>query len=175
MLMLDLCSGLGGAFAAMRDRGWSVVTVDIDPQFEPDIVADVRDWMWDGRCPDLIWASPPCVEFSREFMPWSKTGKRPDMSIVLACKRIIDEVSPRFWVIENVKGAVYWFKPILGRPRTIIGPFYLWGFFPDPGRIKLRYRHKESRSSQARAERAKIPYVISYNLAVAIESQCVLV
>lgn len=53
LLMLDLCCGLKGASAAMRDRGWEVVR---------------------GRRPDLVWASPPCTEFSRESMPWTKTG-----------------------------------------------------------------------------------------------------
>ncbi|GAI29454.1 unnamed protein product, partial [marine sediment metagenome] len=69
MLMVDLCCGLKGASKAMTERGWTVITLDISPDFEPDIVADVRGWSYQGETPDLVWASPPCNEFSREFMP----------------------------------------------------------------------------------------------------------
>ena len=130
LLMLDLFSGLGGASQAMKNRGWHVITVDINPDFQPDIVADVRDWHWHGQRPDLLWASPPCNEFAREFMPWSSTGRDPDRSLVQATLRIVAEAWPRYWILENVRGAVSWIYPLLGSPRTIIGAFYLWGFFP---------------------------------------------
>ena len=169
--MIDLCSGLGGASVAMRDRGWQVVTVDIDPIFEPDIVADVREWTWNGDRPDLIWASPPCVEFARESMPWSRTGQEPDISIVLACKRIIDEAIPRYWIIENVRGAQPYFKPYLGSAASVCNPYYLWGFFPSIGEVRINGRTKESYSSQQRAERAMIPYSLSLVVALAVENQ----
>lgn len=172
MLMLDICSGLGGASQAMKKRGWDVLTLDNDPAFDPDIIADVRTWCYTGARPDLIWCSPPCVEFSRESMPWSKTGDEPDMSIVLACHRLIAEIQPRYWVIENVRGAVRWFRPYLGSAHIIIGPFFLWGHFPDLSHVYLQgFRKKESYSSLASAERARIPFRVSNLLAVAIEAQ----
>lgn len=108
-LMLDLCCGLKGASAAMRERGWEVVTIDNDPRFDPDVVADVRTFRWEGPRPDLVWSSPPCVEFSRESMPWCRRGIVPDMSIVDACVRISRESDARFWLLENVRGAIKWF------------------------------------------------------------------
>ena len=89
------------------------------------------------------------------------------MSIYQTCLRIIAEVNPRYWVIENVIGAVKYF----GQYRTHFGPFYLWGNFPDLGRIELNYRKKESMSSTAAAERAIIPLQISRAIANAIEGQ----
>jgi len=175
MLMLDLFAGLGGASQAMRERGWDVVTVEINPEFQPDIVADLCTWSWDGPRPDLIWASPPCTEFAREFMPWSKTGKSPDMTLVMAALRIVSEAQPRFWVLENVRGAIRWFKPVLGAPRAIVGPFHLWGFFPELGRVDTSsWRKKESLPSSARAQRAKIPYELSLAMAMACERQATL-
>ena len=172
MMILDLCAGLGGASQAMKERGWGVVTVDIDPSFNTDIVADITTWSWQGERPDLIWASPPCNEFAREFMPWCKTGKMPGMKLINACKRIIEECNPRYWVIENVRGAV----PYLGKPRAIVGPFFLWGFFPPLPDFVLDYRKKESMSSSRswKAERAKIPYRLSLEMALTIERQSVL-
>lgn len=171
-IMWDICCGLKGASAAMAQAGWKIYTLDLDAGFKPDACADVRSWNgWkDWPVPDLLWCSPPCTEFAREFMPWCRTGVAPDLSIVQACKRIIDQVKPRYWVIENVKGAVKWFEPILGRPAYVSNPYYLWGSFPDIGHIRLT-SHKEHLSSSAEAERAKIPYKLSIGLMRAIEGQ----
>ena len=168
MLILDLCCGLKGASNSMLVAGWNVVTVDIDPQFDPDIVADLIDFRYLGKKPDLIWASPPCTEFSRESMPWCRTGNPPDMDLVFACKRIIDQVNPKYWVIENVKGAIKYFDPHYGRPKASFGPFFLWGHFPISGPQGLQYRKKESFSSKDVAARAKIPTTISEALMDAI-------
>lgn len=167
--MLDLYAGLKGASAAMKDRGWKVRTLDIDPSFDPDIVADARSFSWGGGPLDLVWASPPCDEFSREFMPWCRTGKDPSMELLRATIRIIHEIDPRFWVIENVKGAVKWFMPFLGRPSYIANPIYLWGHFPPLPKLTMTMR-KEKMSSSWAAERAKIPYELSLALAQSIEN-----
>jgi len=169
MLMLDLCCGLKGASEAMRRRGWKVITVDIDPSFSPDIIADVRSWSWQGLRPDLVWASPPCAEFSREFFPWTRTGKSPDLSIVEGCLRIIRECNPRYWIIENTRGGARFLNPLLGKPAVIIYPYYLWGHFPALPDGKLTFQHKELLPSAAKAERARIPYKLSLRVALAIE------
>jgi hypothetical protein len=175
MLMLDLGAGLGGASEAMRRRGWNVVTVDINPEFNPDIVADLRTWSWDGPRPDLVWASPPCDEFAKFAMRcWYDVDAlaTPDVSLVLACKRVIDECHPRFWIIENVRGAIQFLEPILGTPRKF-RPYYLWGHFPCLGDVKRHTWGTKTKklSSTAKAERAEIPYSLSKAVALAIERQ----
>lgn len=171
MFIVDLCSGLGGASEAMRQRGWRVITLDNDPSFNPDICVDVREYDYQGERPDLVWASPPCNEFSRESFPWSRTGVRPDLSVYNACKCIISQADPRFWIIENVRGAVPYFGPY----SAVYYPFYLWGFFPPLGRVRLNYRHKESYPSKSKALRGQIPYSLSLAVAVAIEQSMILV
>jgi len=178
MLMLDLGSGLKGASQAMSNRGWDVVSVDINPDFEPDIVADLRNWSYSGPRPDLVWCSPPCTEFAKFAMPcWYDPAElpNPDMSIVRACKRIVDETNPRFWIIENVRGAVPFFEPLLGKPAAIFRPYFLWGYFPDlgkPGGWKTKTKHI---SSSSKAIRAMIPEQLSNAVALAIERQMLLI
>ena len=177
MLMLDLFSGLGGASRAMRERGWDVITVDNDPAFRPSVVADLTDWSYSGPVPDLVWASPPCIEFSKWSMPASwrcNAGGKvpPDLTLMQATKRIIDEILPRWWVVENVRGAVPFFTECFGPARKVIGSRYLWGYFPPfycpsiYGKSALFPVPGVDRS----ACRSLIPREISVALAAAVEA-----
>jgi site-specific DNA-cytosine methylase len=174
--MLDLCAGLQGASQVMRANGWQVVTLDYDPSFGCDITTDVRTWHYTGPRPDLIWASPPCDEFAKFAMPcWylPETLPPPDMSLVIACKRIVDECNPRYWIIENVRGAVSFFDPLLGRPAEVYTPYFLWGHFPPLGNVKRHLFGTKTKhlSSSAKAARAKIPESLSRAVMLAIEEQ----
>lgn len=173
--MIDLFSGSGSASYPMVERGWRVLRVDLAPQTPDAITADVTGWSLAERereRVDLLWASPPCDEFARESMPWSKTGTPPDMCCVEAAIRIVNEVQPIYWCIENVRGALPWLRPLLGPPARRIGSVYLWGQFPfflaSPSYHKMRWH---GRDAAGRLRRARIPEQISYGLCVAIEEE----
>ncbi len=160
-LMLDLFAGTGSASAPFRRVGWEVVRVELDPQFPAEFHADVRDWIWTGRRPTLVWASPPCTEFARESMPWSRTGKTPSLELVEAAERVIRECDPQFWVIENVKGASRHLRKKHGQPLCL-GPIRLWGKFPwFTARVPP---FKERLSSRQKKERARIPFAVADGL-----------
>lgn len=177
MIMLDLFAGMGGASRAMREAGWTVITVDNDPQFNPDILADITTFHYTGPKPDLVWASPPCTEFSRYSLPASwkcnKGGKKePDMCLTLAAKRVIEEIDPKWWIVENVRGARPFYEKVFGPCVKICGSRYLWGKFPicdpAPGYGKWRMPPSKDRA----ALRAIIPEQISRALCIACESDC---
>ena len=148
-VILDLCSGLGGASEAFLGRtGWSVVRIENNPALK-DVphthILDVlnwTDWVDDLPHPEVIWASPPCLEFSRAFNAPAVVAERqgrdfePSLEIVRACMDIIDFYKPKWHIIENVQGARDSFRPLLGRRHQRIGAFYLWGNFP---RISMDY------------------------------------
>jgi hypothetical protein len=170
-VMLDLCAGLGGASQAMRDRNWSVVTVDTLDWLQPSVVGDVRALPLRPFACDLIWSSPPCTEFSRKSMPWFPLDGEPDMSIYHASKEIIETWKPRYWVIENVRGAV----PYFGAPTHRYLSHYLWTnipLIPDTvfteadKRKKLRIWGGNPLSYW---QRSLIPYELSAGLAGLIE------
>jgi len=177
-VVLDLCCGTKSATAEFARNGWKVITIDIDPRFEPTACKDVRNKAavfsaLGNTLPDFVWASPPCTEFAREFMPWCKTGEPPDISIVLACRDLIRVIKPYYWCIENVRGAVYYFRALgLGGPRAIVGPFYLWGNFPDIGKPSMAgWRKKETMSSSRDVQRGAIPKSLAKAVYTAVASQ----
>lgn len=138
----DLCSGLGGWTEAFVQAGWVVVRIETNPdlQYVPfTLQLDVTkwdEWVDDLPGPNVIVASPPCLEFSDAISAPKtlarKAGKpyTADMSVVQACLDIIDYCKPSTWVLENVRGAQSEFFPLIGARRQKLGPFYLWGNFP---------------------------------------------
>ena len=148
MLMLDLFSGLGGASQAMVDhKDWQVIRIDNNPlllEHVPDMtlmsIEEVHANLsvYSGLAIDLLWASPPCVNFSDACdAPKSKfirenPGKKyqPDMTLIKMTLEIIEALKPRAWIIENVRGSIPYFTPLMGVPKVKIGPYYLYGNFP---------------------------------------------
>ena len=49
-----------------REAGHEVVSVDIDPRYHPEICEDILQLSYCKLdTPDVIWASPPCDQYSR--------------------------------------------------------------------------------------------------------------
>lgn len=188
LVMLDLFCGLGGASAAMRDRRWQVVGVDNRAELAPDILADIEHWRWDGGPVDLLWASPPCLEFARKDKKcWYPDAPDPSCALVAAVLRIVMEVSPRWWLLENVRGAKPYLEGVLGLPAVSCPPTYLWGRPPRSFAARLppvlpHKEHQSRRSDDPRAQRLKsnerrsqlravIPRLVSDALADACEAE----
>ncbi len=149
MIALDLFSGTGAATAAFRRRGWCVVSLDLDRRRRPDVVADARRLPIAGRI-DFLWASPPCAEFS-DARP-SSQARRPSLELVFATLEAVRELRPRFWVLENVRGAI----PFLGIPVQKIGPWCLWGYFP-PIQVTAELASWRKFRFRSAAARARVP------------------
>lgn len=166
MRMLDLCAGSGSASRAAAVRGWGVVRVDLAEDSAADVRADIATWST-GESFDLVWASPPCTQLS------TANAKTRDVAqglvLVQAALRIIREVRPRWWVLENVHGATRAIGGLIGPPVARYGSFYLWGVFP-PFTADVP-RDKTKLSGRRRAERrAAIPWAISDGLVRACET-----
>jgi len=149
MIIIDLCSGLGGASEAFIQAGDEVLRIENNilmaavPGTELMTVQQFLKFLLqaleDGDVfpnIDLIWASPPCLAFSNAYNAPQSNARRagedysPDLGILKTCMQIIDILQPRYWIIENVAGAVKWFDGILGPFTQKIGPFFLWGNYP---------------------------------------------
>ena len=103
--LLELFCGTKSMGKAFEQLGWEVVSVDIEPRFEPTILADIRTW--DPSCflPGTfaaIHASPPCTEYSCA----RTTAKKPrDLegsdALVKKTMQIMEYFQPLIWTMEN--------------------------------------------------------------------------
>lgn len=163
--MLDLFSGSGSASRAAAVRGWQVVRIDNAEGTAADVRADLATWEPVGSY-DLVWASPPCTQLST-----ASRLRDVDAGLVLvdAALRIIRQLRPRWWVLENVHGATRAISGRIGPPVACYGSFYLWGCFPPFE--ALVPRDKTKLSGRRRAERrAAIPWAVSNGLVRACEA-----
>ena len=189
--VIDLFRGLGGASQAFVDAGDEVLRIennvllkDVPHTHHMDVTA-LHAFLVEyavGRDDyDLVWASPPCYEFSNAYGGPKARAHRageehnPSTALIEISKDIIDLLEPRWWVIENVRGACPWVNPILGEPTQVVDSLVLWGHFPSlylPDGWKHRKAEQDRRWSPIRANhRAKIPLEVSQALRQAITSQ----
>lgn len=196
MKILDLFSGLGGASEAfVQHDNWEVQRIENNPLLSEvphttiKSVLALRDELVEmeqlGFAPseqiDVVWASPPCTEFSLAYSSPQSIALRegrdyqPDLEPLYATLEIIRILKPRFWIIENVRGAAKWFKPIIGEQVKVINhSIFLWGVFPSFANPSIESKFKNEGSSRCplRANRrALIPFAVSNELRKAIDNQ----
>src|SRR5438445_1399401 len=144
-MILDLCSGLGGASQAFVDAGDEVVRVDIERGLKPTIVADAAHLpIRTGLRPELVIFCPPCQCFSVTQLYRHWDNRRPKTE---ECKKAINLVregmdelrrlKPQYWIMENPMGML---RTVVGKPTSTIRmtdyggetkkPTDLWGNVP---------------------------------------------
>lgn len=161
-IVLDLCCGKGGWAKGFLAEGWRVIGVDLKDfsRVYPGefVQADLLTWRgWQKIGARAVVASPPCEEFSRHDMPWtkSKNPPAPDLRLVNRSFAIAGLLGVPI-ILENVRGA----QPWLGRSTMNSGPFHLWGNVPTLCPV-FSGKPKQSYGSQQRAERAVIPFELA--------------
>ena len=190
-VFVDLFSGLGGASHAFDESpDWCTFKIDNNPElleFNRGLhILDIADTETVIRMIEnmlceighrfhetmVIWASPPCQQFS--YANASRTGGQTaeefDMTLFDAALDIIEHFSPDHWIIENVLGAV----PIVEHeysmtPTQQIGSIVLWGNFPSialQSRDDWSHRKLDAKGSRSLRPnwRAKIPQSVSFGL-----------
>lgn len=111
--LLELFCGTKSIGREFEKLGFEVVSIDIDPQFEPTICSDILavDPRTLGRF-DAVWASPPCNAFTVALIGrnWyhDHTPKndlaRQGLEILTRTVDIIQTVDPMMFWIENPRG-----------------------------------------------------------------------
>jgi len=113
MRLLELFSGTQSVGKIARELGWEVVCLDRD--MDADIKCDIMDWdykVYEPGAFDVIWASPPCTEYSRA----KTTGVRNigmANSIVQRTIEIIEYFNPQFYIMENPQTGLLKNQPLV--------------------------------------------------------------
>ena len=104
---------------AFGELGWEVISLDLDPGAEPTICADVCSWepMFAPGYFDMIWASPPCTEYSRALTRRPRKLEEGDRTAIRTLE-LIRDLRPRFWCIENPQTGLL--KPALHGKLAVV-------------------------------------------------------
>ena len=133
--ILHLCADTGSDTQKYRENGYNVILVGskigVENYHPPKDVYG-------------IIANPPCTNFS-SVRTSAKIPRNEEegMRLVIECQRIIEEASPKFWVIENPATGLL--KKHIGKPNFVYQPWEfgspwtkktaLWGKFNAPKKI----------------------------------------
>lgn len=135
MIAVDAFCGDGGMTDGMLAAGFTVYGIDTvrRPGYRGNLAeCDIRHAVLGSELGvDWFHGSPPCPRFS--LARAGRVADPPtdaDLDLLRSWRDHRDRLKPRFWSVENVRGAVPWFTPILGKPSFHHGPFWFWGNTP---------------------------------------------
>ena len=160
MKVLELFCGTKSVSKAFAARGHEVYTVDWEKGFEPTLCVDIGTLTAEqiielcGGVPDVIWASPDCTTYSVAAISYHRKREangnlKAVTDYAKQCDRInehvvdlIHELHPRYWFIENPRGAMRKMDFMQPLPRhtvtyckygeTRMKPTDIWTNHPDP-------------------------------------------
>lgn len=111
MKCLDLFSGTGSFKKICQQLGWDVYTVDIE--FDADYKGDILNFNYKPfHDIDIIWASPPCTEYSKCKTRAPRNLEYAD-SLVKKTLEIINYCKPKYFFIENPKTGLLKLRPFM--------------------------------------------------------------
>ena len=160
MKVLELFCGTKSISNAFKERGHKVFTIDWEKKFDPDLVADIGGLTADdilklcGGTPDVIWASPDCTSYSVAAISHHREREsdgnlKPKSEYAKFCDKVnqnviklINELGPRYYFIENPRGGMRKMRFMNGLPRYTVTycqygekrakPTDIWTNHPNP-------------------------------------------
>lgn len=143
-IILDLCGGTGAWSRPYKEAGYDVRVITLPSN-------NILEYNPPKKIYGVL-SAPPCTMFSLA----RTTAKKPrdlDGALVVVgiCLRIIWQVKPKFWTMENPKGLLRKFmgKPAFEFDASEFGETYnkhtdLWGYFKEPKKVREYRRYKST-------------------------------
>ncbi len=131
--ILHLCADIGSDSYIYKINGYEVIMIGENP--------GVENYHPDRPIHGVI-ANPVCKDFSN-LHNLNQYNRKPDLSMIKHCQRIIKEAESLWWVIENPGSGKM--KDYLGKPNFVYHPWNygspwtkktaLWGKFNIPKKL----------------------------------------
>jgi hypothetical protein len=128
--ILELFCGTKSFSKVAESLGYEIYTMDNNKSLNPDLCINILDLKLKmiPFQPDIIWASPPCQCFSVASIGSNWKGnyepKREEtkiaIEIVKKTLKIIKELKPKYWIIENPRGVLRKMNFMKDLPRTSV-------------------------------------------------------
>ena len=117
MRLLEVYSGTGSVGKPFKEAGHEVISIDIDPRFEPTICDDIFNIDYTTLpIPDVIWCSPPCCQYARCRTRGPPRNFKLADSLVLRALEIIEHfktLNPDLiWFLENGHTTLLWGRDV---------------------------------------------------------------
>ena len=140
-IILDLCGGSGSWSRPYKENGYDVRLITL-PENDVLTCQPPRSGVYG------ILAAPPCTEFSVLNCKAERRERKPEegLKIVNACLRIIEQVKPVWWALENPVG---YLRDYLGKSTLIFQPWEygdpwtkrteIWEVFKPPPKQYFRW------------------------------------
>jgi SAM-dependent methyltransferase len=127
MRVLDLGCGTKSVKTALEriygEGNYEYVGVDIEAKFNPEILADICDMDISKYEPfyfDVVWASPPCTEYSAmKYFRGVRDLAKADR-IAKRCIEIIEELKPKWFFVENPRWGLLPDRPFMQPYRHLM-------------------------------------------------------
>tara|TARA_R110000782_G_scaffold116452_1_gene206481 strand:+ start:51 stop:653 length:603 start_codon:yes stop_codon:yes gene_type:complete len=136
MKVLELFSGTGSVGKVCKERGYDVLSLDIDGK--ADITCDILEWkyeLYDKNSFDIIWSSPDCTQYSK-----AKSRGVRDIEgankLVQKTLDIINYFKPKYWYIENPQTGLLKKQPFMMDLPFIDADYCMYG---KPYRKRTRF------------------------------------
>jgi len=100
MKLLELFSGTKSVGKVAERLGYEVISLDLK---DADINCNILDWdytVYPSGYFDVIWASPPCTEYSKAKSVGVRDIEKAN-EIVLRSIEIVEFLSPKYYIVEN--------------------------------------------------------------------------
>jgi len=148
MRLLELFSGTGSVGKPWREAGHEVISVDIDPRYNPEICEDILQLSYCKLdIPAVIWASPDCSQYSRARTRGPPRNLELADSLVAKAIEIItyfQKLNPDLiWFIENGDSTMLWGRVVAQNLTNYVVLDYCQ--YQGPGyRKRTRVAHSEN-------------------------------